>query len=364
MTARKIGLAHDYLLVMRGAERTFAAIADCWPRAPVHTLLYDEAGTRRTFAGHPVHTSYLQRLGPTQSSFRRLLPLFPHAAGRLDVGDCDVLVSSSSAFAHGVRPRNGAVHVCYCHSPFRYAWHERSRGLAEVPRPARPLMGAALARIRRWDVEASRHVTRYIANSGITQQRIFRYWGRDSTIIHPPVEVERFVIRPPEDYFLLVGEIVPHKRIDLALEAAALAGKRVKVVGSGPSLDRLRAQYGDRAEFLGRVKDGDLIELYARACALIVPNVEEFGIAAVEAQAAGRPVVALEAGGTGETVIDGKTGILIRDQTSEAFAEALAYTDWESFSGVEIRRHAATKFSTATFMRNIRAEVERAASDA
>src|SRR4051812_45883436 len=266
---------------MRGAERTFGAMAQIWQDAPIYTLLYDERGTRRTFAERSVHTSYVQRLGASQRNFRRLLPLFPHAVGRLDLSDAELVVSSSSAFAHGVRAAPSATHVCYCHSPFRYAWHERDRALREVPAPVRPLLRRALRRIRAWDVEAAGRVTHYIANSRITQERIQRFWGRDSTIVHPPVEVERFTLHEPEDYFLVVGELVAHKRVELALEAASLADRKLKVVGTGPDLERLKALYGERAEFLGRVKDQALIELIGRACAVIVPNVEEFGIAAV-----------------------------------------------------------------------------------
>jgi glycosyltransferase involved in cell wall biosynthesis len=354
---------HDYLLVMRGAERTFAAMAACWPGASIHTLLYDELGTRRAFSERLVKTSYLQRFGAGQSNFRRLLPLFPGAARRLDVSGCRLVVSSSSAFAHGVRAAPGAVHVSYCHSPFRYAWHERDRALSESPRLMRPVTGALLSRIRRWDVEASRHVTHYIANSRITQRRIEQFYGRESRIVHPPVEVERFHLAEPGDYFLVVSEIVRHKRVDLALEAARLAGQPLKVVGTGPELKALTARYGDSAEFLGRVKDSELTALLAGARASIVPNVEEFGIAAVEAQAAGRPVVALAHGGTAETIVDGETGVLVDSQDPKVFADALSSVDFDRFSSTRIRRHAAENFSTAAFMRRLKAEVERLVGD-
>jgi len=296
--AAQPGLVHDYLLVPRGAERTFAAIADCWPGAPIYTLLYDEEAVGPLFVHpgadrHPVTTSYLQRLGTRQGSFRYLLPLFPRATEKLPVGGHDVLVSSSSAFAHGVRPRPGAVHVCYCHSPFRYAWFERERALAECPRPARPLLGLVLDRIRAWDLKASERVTHYVANSIGTQERIAELYGRESTVIHPPVAVDRFVLGTPGDYLLFVGQIVPHKRVEVAIEAALAAGMPIRIVGSGPDLARLEATYA-RADvtFLGAVSDAELADLYAGCLALLVPNIEEFGIAAVEAQAAGRPVVA------------------------------------------------------------------------
>src|SRR4051794_25135921 len=164
-------LAHDYLLVLRGAERTFAAMADLWPAAPIYTLLYDDQVVGRRFAGHQITTSALQRLHTRQGSFRALLPLYPAAAERLPVAEHDVVLSSSSAFAHGIRPAPGAAHICYCHSPFRYAWHERDRAAREVRAPLRPALRAALRRNRRWDEDASRRVTTYVANSTLTRQR-------------------------------------------------------------------------------------------------------------------------------------------------------------------------------------------------
>ncbi len=355
-------LVHDYLLVMRGAERTFAAMAACWPNAPIVTLLYDPVGVGERLAGRAVEPSRLQLLGVRQRNFRRLLPLFPPAAARLPVQDYDLVISSSSAFAHGVRPRAGALHVCYCHSPFRYVWHERDRALEETPRLLRPLAQPVLAGIRHWDLRASRRVTRYIANSQITRERIWRFWGREASIVHPPVEVDRFELGTPEDFFLIVTELVPHKRVSLALEAARRARVPMKVVGTGPDLERLRARYGGVAEFLGRISDRDLAGLYGRARALVVPNVEEFGIAAVEAQAAGRPVVAADEGGARETVVDGRTGVLVPFEDVDALAEALTQTDFGRFSPLALREHAA-RFSTEAFQRNFMAEVNRAVDD-
>jgi glycosyltransferase involved in cell wall biosynthesis len=354
------GLVHDYLLVMRGAERTFEAIAECFPDAPIYTLLYDEERTNRAFASRSVSTSYLQRLGIRQAGFRSMLPLFPHAAGRLVDRDHDLVVSSSSAFAHGIRLSSSTTHVCYCHSPFRYAWFEEARALEEAPRFARPLLRLTLRRIRSWDQVAATRVTHYIANSKLTQERIRRFWGRESTVIHPPVEIERFSRGTPEDFLLVVGELVPHKRVDSALEAARRAGRPIKVVGTGPELSKLRARYGGGAEFLGRVGDQELNELYARTQALVVPGTEEFGIAAVEAQAAGRPVVAADAGGVRETVVHGETGLLVTSGDTNALADALRTTDFESFSSQRIQQQAA-RFSTAEFKRRLGAELERIA---
>jgi glycosyltransferase involved in cell wall biosynthesis len=341
---------------MRGAERTFAAIADCFPDAPIYTLLYDRDGTEQRFAERTVHSSYLQRLGVRQSGFRRLLPLFPRAVARLPVGGHDLIVSSSSAFAHGVRPKEDATHIAYCHTPFRYAWHERARALEETPRYLRPVVRRQLERIRRWDLDASRAVSHYIANSELTRERIERFYGREASVVNPPVEVDRFRIGAPEDYFLVVTEVVRHKRVEIALEAALRARQAIKVVGGGPAYRHLSEAYGSTAEFVGRVSDAELATLYSRARALIVPNVEEFGIAAVEAQASGRPVVAAAVGGARETVIPGETGVLVEPGDIDAFAEALRYTDFDRFSPVRIKQHAA-QFSTTAFQARFRAEI-------
>jgi glycosyltransferase involved in cell wall biosynthesis len=356
----RTALVHDYLLVMRGAERTFAAIAQVWPRATIHTLLYDERATGDAFAGRDVRTSPLQRLGVRQNGFRRLLPLYPRCVEALEVGDVELVVSSSSAFAHGVPKPLGAQHVCYCHSPFRYAWHECQAELAAASPGMRHLQGAVLARIRAWDLEAAHRVDHYIANSAITRQRIGDFYGHDAPIVHPPVAVERFRPAEPEDWFLVVAALVRHKRVDLALEAGLLAGVRVKVVGDGPELARLASTYGSCAEFLGRVDDEELQRLLPRARALIVPNVEEFGIAAVEAQAAGRPVVGPRAGGTAEIVIDGETGVLVDSRTPAAFAEAIGDVDFAAFSSEDAVRRAA-HFSEEQFRTRLLEEVSRIA---
>jgi glycosyltransferase involved in cell wall biosynthesis len=316
-------LVHDYLLVMRGAERTFAAICDLWPNAPVATLLYDSEVFGGRLSGHDVRTSPLQHLGAKQSTFKALLPLMPWATEHLDVSGHDLVISSSSAFAHGVRVDPGAAHVCYCYTPFRYAWYEHEAGVSQVPRLARPLVANALYRIREWDRRAAARATRYIAISRVSQERLMRYWNVEAPIVHPPVGLARFAPGEPEDFFLVVCELVRHKRVELALEAARRAGVRVKVVGGGSDEQRLRSLYGEHADFLGRIDDDALADLYPRARALIVPNVEEFGIAAVEAQAAGRPVVAAASGGALETVIDGETGVLVPPGDLDALTAVL-----------------------------------------
>jgi glycosyltransferase involved in cell wall biosynthesis len=349
-------LVHDYLLVLRGAERTFAAMAETWPDAPIVTLLYDETGTAGRFAGRDISTSPLQRLGLAQSNFRAMLPLFPTAVRRLDLQGAGCVVSSSSAFAHGVRVPAGSRHVCYCHSPFRYAWHERTRALLEVPAALRPALALALRRHRNFDRRSAQTVDQYVANGALTRELIRRFWGRDAPIVHPPVDVERFFTREPKDHVLFVGELVRHKRPELAIEAAAAAGRPIQVVGAGPELGRLRARYRGDAQFLGRVPDYELPGLYAEAAALVMPSVEEFGIASVEAQAAGRPVIAVDAGGARETVVNRRTGLLVEDANPNALARALR-EDLTAFDPKDIREHAQ-RFSRPAFKARLREIVE------
>jgi glycosyltransferase involved in cell wall biosynthesis len=346
-----VALAHDYLLVMRGAERTFAAMADIYPQAPILTLLYDEQGTGARFAGRSITTSPLQHLGVGQASFRRLLPLYPWAVERLHAPPAEVVLTSSSAFAHGIGVPEGALHACYCHAPFRYAWYEQQRALSETPAALRLLMRLLLARMRRWDLKASRRVDLYIANSKLTQERIRRYYGRESTVVHPPVETHRFTVGTPGDALLVVSEIVRHKRLEVALEAARQAGVPIQLVGSGPDREALSAAYPE-AQFLGRVDDEALAELYASARAVLVPAMEEFGITAVEAQAAGRPVIAANAGGALETVIDGQTGTLAVLDDVESFRRAIEGIERLDFDPARAVANAE-RFSVAAFQERI-----------
>jgi glycosyltransferase involved in cell wall biosynthesis len=351
----RVTLVHDYLLVMRGAERTFAAIAELYAAAPIFTLLHDAQGTNGRFAGRSITTSPLQRLGVDQSSFRRLLALYPFAVERLKLARSDVVISSSSAFAHGVRIPDGAIHVCYCYTPFRYAWDEEAYALGEISPLLRPLLRRQLRRIRAWDLAASRRVDSYVAISQLSRERIKRHYGRDSVVIHPPVETHRFAPGTPGDALLVVSEILGHKRLRLALEAARRARAPIQIVGAGPHDGALADDYPE-AQFLGRVSDEELVELYASARAVVMPGMEEFGITAVEAQAAGRPVIAAAAGGALETVIDGVTGRLARLDDIDSFARAIEDIDALDFDPARAVANAE-RFSVAAFERRLSAHV-------
>jgi len=319
--------------------------------------LYDERVFGERLAGHSVLTSPLQRLGASQRTFKVLMPAMPWAAEHLNVANHELVVSSSSAFAHGVLPDHDAIHVCYCYTPFRYAWYERGAGLAQAPRIVRPLVARSLDRIRRWDKRAATRGTYYIAISRLSQERIARFWNVDAPIVYPPVEVDRFTQAEPEDFFLVVCELVRHKQVDVALEAARRARVPVKVVGSGADERRLRDLYGEHAEFLGRLDDVALAQLYPRSRALIIPNVEEFGITAVEAQAAGRPVIAAAAGGALETVIDGETGVLVPPGDIDALARALSDRSLDQLDVGRMMANAQS-FGPERFAREIASHVQ------
>src|SRR3954447_7125809 len=236
----KIALVHDFLLDVRGAERVFLAIADLWPEADIFTAVYDENGTEGRFADRVVHTSFLQRLRPTARTFRALLPFYPAAIESFDLSGYDLVLSSSSAWAHGVICGEGTVHVSYCHNPFRYAWNDREPTLANRDPATRVALRAILSRWRQWDWLAAQRVDRYVANSHPTKRRIAAYWGRESTVVYPPVETRRFEPGRVGDYYLVLSELVAHKRIDVVIAAFNRLGLPLVVVGDGPDTRRLR----------------------------------------------------------------------------------------------------------------------------
>ena len=359
---RRVALVHDFLLDVRGAERVFLAICDMWPEADVYTAVYDPAGTEGRFEHREVRTTFLQRLRPTVRTFRPLLPFYPYAIESFDLAGYDLVISSSSAWAHGVIVDESAVHVCYCHNPFRYAWNAREATIAQQG----PLAAAALRLIfnrwRQWDWIAAQRVDRYLANSLTTQRRIERDYHRESTLLHPPVDTSRFEPGSPGGYHMVLSELMPHKRIGVAVEAFNRLGLPLVVVGDGPEARRLRRMAGPNVRFEGRVPDERVAELLRGCRALVVPATEEFGIAAVEAQAAGRPVIALSDGGARETVVEGRTGALYAPDDPEALAEAVNRFDPEDVDPADCVAQAE-RFATGRFRDGLTAVVEEMLSE-
>jgi glycosyltransferase involved in cell wall biosynthesis len=359
MDGPRVALVHDFLLDLRGAERVFAAICDAWPQADVFTAVYDEKGTEGRFAARRPRTSFLQSVRPSSRTFRPLLPLYPHAIESLNLEGYDIVISSSSAWAHGVLVDPGAVHVCYCHNPFRYAWTEREATVAARPAPIRLPLRMLLSRWRQWDWVVAQRVDRYVANSQLTRKRIERYFGRDADVLHPPVELERFRTGEVGDHYLVVAELMAHKQIDVAVAAFNRLRMPLIVVGDGPELRRLRRLAGPTVRVTGRLPDDRVAELMRSARALVVTAAEEFGIAAVEALASGRPVIALGAGGVLESVREGATGAYYHASDPEALAEVIARFDPFAFDPA-VCVAAAQRFGTARFQAALRAIVEDA----
>ena len=358
-TPTRVALVHDFLVDLRGADRVFLEIADIWPDAPIYTAVYDEEGTEGRFAHRDVRTSFLQRLRPSASTFRALLPLYPSAIESFDLAGYDLVLSSSSAWAHAVICHEDATHVSYCYNPFRYAWNDRDRTLADRPDPiTRAVLRSLLRRWRQWDWIAAQRVDRYLTISRTAQARIRHYWGREATIVHPPVDTGRFAPGEPQDYYLVLSELMRHKRIDVAIEAFNRLRLPLVVVGDGPDERRLHRMAGPTVQFAGRVPDADAARLLAGCRALVVTAVEEFGLAAVEAQAAGRPVISVGAGGALETVIEGETGAFWTGGPAE-LAAAVTSFDTDAIDPKACVR-SAERFSRERFRRRMPHEVQLA----
>jgi glycosyltransferase involved in cell wall biosynthesis len=356
-TEPRVALVHDFLLDVRGAERVFLALCDEFPDADLFTAVYDELGTEGRFADRRVHTSFLQRTKPTARTFRAMLPLYPYAIEALDLRGYDVVLSSSSAWAHGVIPEENAVHVCYCHNPFRYAWNEREATLAARSAATRAALGVVFQRWRQWDWIAAQRVDTYVANSETTERRIARYFNRESEVIYPPVETGRFAAGEVGESYVMLSELMAHKRIDIAINAFNRLRLPLTVIGNGPDARRLHRIAGPTIRFEGRVSDERAATLLAQSKAMVVTATEEFGIAAVEAQAAGRPVIALAEGGVRETVIEGETGVFYAENSVEALMAAVAGFDPLAVDPQACMRNAE-RFDVARFRTAMRRVVE------
>ncbi|MCB1057777.1 MAG: glycosyltransferase [Acidobacteria bacterium] len=360
---RRVALVHDWLTGMRGGEMVLEAMASLFPGAPIHTLFHFPGSVSPTLEAHPIHTSFLQHAPFLEKHYRGYLPLFPAAVEDLDLSEAELVLSSSHCVAKGIIPPPGAEHVCYCHTPMRYAWDQerayfpRRRGLTARVR------GLALSALRAWDVGASQRVDRFLANSSFVARRIERYYRRDAEVLAPPVDTAYYTppenspegsSGPGEEYCLMVSALAPYKRVDLAAGACAAAGIELRVVGTGPERRRLESLAGPRTHFLGRVGQEELRELYRGARFLLQPGVEDFGIAPVEALACGTPVVALGEGGVLDIVESGTHGILYPDSDSMgAIQQAIDMASKIRFNTLDLRRRAE-RFSVPNFLDRLR----------
>jgi glycosyltransferase involved in cell wall biosynthesis len=355
----RVAIVHDYLNQWGGAERVLEELCVIWPDAPVFASIYDHERMPAAYRAWTIRTTFMQRLPGILRNHQPYLPLYPLAFARLDLRDYDLIVSSSSAFAKNIHPAPGALHVCYCHSPMRFAWNAADYARREkLGSPVRAALGPLLRVIRRWDERGTRRVDHLIANSATVAERIGRYYGREAFDIPPPVKTYMPAAEgEPDDFFLVVTRLVPYKRLDVVVEAFNRLGLPLRIVGKGRDREELERRAGPNIRFLGGVSDEEKNYLYARCRATIFPAEDDFGIAQVEAQAAGRPVIAYRAGGATETVRDGATGLFFDAQTPEALMAAVERLATQRFDPETIRAHART-FDAAVFRRNIAAYVE------
>ena len=358
----RVALVHDWLNGMRGGEKVLEALCERYRDADVFTLFYVPGSVSDTIARHRIITSGLQKLPFTRRHYRRYLPLYPAAIEQFDLDAYGLVISSSHCAAKAVIAPGRARHLCYCHSPMRYAWDqfdayfgpERVGSLA-----SRWLYRPVLKRLAQWDAATAPRVGRFVANSRHIAARIRRYYNRQATIVYPPVDTIFYHpdTTPPDQHFLIVSALVPYKRVDVAIEACRRVGARLRIVGDGPDRSRLDQLTDENVEFLGYLSDDEIRDEYRRALAVLMPGEEDFGIVPVEAQACGRPVVALARGGALETVTTGETGVLFDELTPASMATALEQVARARFDPARLRS-SAERFSRERHVERMREVID------
>lgn len=353
----KVALVHDHLAQMGGAEKVLQVLVDMFPEAPVYTLLYKKDNIEKNFPTVRLEPSIIQKLPGGVKHYRWYMPFMPMAVEFYDLRNYDLVISSTSSFAKGVITSPETLHICYCHTPTRYLWSDTHQYINELRynKYLKKIISLVLNYIRIWDSLAANRVDKYLTNSKTSLKRIKKYYKREAKIIYPSVRMEDFYIsEEQEDYFLAGCRLVPYKRIDIVIEAFKELGLKLKIFGDGIDMDRLKALAGknENIEFLGRVSEKEKQELYSKCQAFINPQMEDFGITPVESMASGRPVIAFGKGGSLESIVDGRTGVLFDHETKEDIIKAVKRFKTINFSPQEIREHAQ-KFSEQNFKNEI-----------
>ena len=358
----RVALVHDWLTGMRGGEKVLEVLCELYPQADILTLFHVRGSVSPTIESHPIHTSWVQRLPFAPRHYRRYLPLFPAAIAGFDLRPYDLVISTSHCVAKSVIPAAGTRHLCYCFSPMRYAWDQFDAyfGVERVGYLANRLVyRPVMTRMARWDAATASRAHRFVAISRYVSGRIARYYNREAAVVYPPVDTTFYhpAAVTPENHFLIVSALVPYKRIDLAIDACRRAGARLRIVGDGPERTRLERMGGGDVAFLGPLTNEAIRDEYRRASAFILPGEEDFGIAPLEAQACGRPVVALARGGALETVVDGETGVLFDELTVESLGAALGRVASLRVESGRVRVHAE-QFSRERHIAHMRQTIE------
>ena len=355
----RVALIHDWLNQIGGAENVLESLARLFPGAPVFTSMYAPDIMPLQYREWDIHTTFMQRLPGVTTHHQAYLPVYPLAFSTLDLAGYDLVLSNKSGFCHGAPCPPGAIHVCYCLTPTRFLWqYEAYRVRENINRGLNLLLKPIVGLLRRWDYAAAQRVHHFIAISSEIQERVRRFYHRESTIISPPVDITRFRpgLEPRGDYFLAGGRLIPYKRVDLAVRACSQLGLRLVVYGDGRDRPALELLAGPSVTFVGRVPWDELVRLFQGARAFIFPGLEDFGIAPVEAQAAGRPVIAFAGGGALDTIIPGRTGQFFGEQSPESLAAALASFDPGAYDPGVCRANAE-RFSAERFERELKESV-------
>jgi glycosyltransferase involved in cell wall biosynthesis len=353
-----IALVHEFLITWGGSDLVVQKFGEIWPQAPIYTALYDPKEMDARFPGRTIHKSFLQRFGFLRNRHRLAMPFFPIAFEQFDLTGYDVVLSSHHMAAKGVLSPATACHICFVHTPMRFGWDLYPQYMAENPGLKGLPLRLLFHYLRIWDVASAARVDYYIANSRNVAARIWKHYRRESTVIHSPVEASRFApAKDVGDYYLMLGRLVPYKRADVAVEAFRNLNERLVIAGSGPQLAELKKRAPKNVEFLGFVPDEQIPSLYAGCRAFLFPGVEDFGITPLEAQASGRPVIALRAGGALETVVEGRTGCFFDESTPQLLADAVRRFDWAGVDPIAVREHAMA-FDVERYKKRIHAFVE------
>jgi len=347
----KTAVVHDYFTQMGGAEKVADELCQMFPEAPLVSLVALQSMLPDTLKSHPLQTSWMQCLPGLEKYYRLFFMLYPYAATSMDLSEYDLVVSSSSSYAKGIRTGDNTMHVCYCHTPTRWVWNFDTYSQREAMNPAvKACAETMIGLLRNWDTAAAQHPDHFIANSQTTAGRILQAYGRTAEIIHPPININRFTPNAHEShgYYLVLSRLVSYKRIDLAVQACSRMHRKLLVVGDGPHKQALMEGAAPCVTFCGRLSDPVVDELITSCRALIFPGEEDFGMTPLELAASGRPTIAYRAGGAMETVIDGETGTFFEQQTPESLMSAMEAFERQSFSPSVLRRHAE-KFSIGVF---------------
>ncbi len=371
----KIALVHELLTMRGGAERVLRVVADMFPEAPIYTLLYDERKLGQWFPRERIRFSTLQKYSFLSKDHHLYLPFFPGAVEQWDFSEFDLVISFSSAFAHGIIVKPPTKHLSYIHTPARYLWDQTfdvldricpvgARHAVPLQRLKRWYLERIFHTLRQWDSKASERGDMLLAASKAVQRRIELYFRRESEVLYPPVDIDMFEINTGEreDYYVIASTLVPYKRIELAIEACNQLGRKLKIVGEGPHRKELERRARDTVEFFGYMPHEDLAALLRNARGFIFPGEEDFGIAPLEAMASGTPVIAFGKGGALETVVEGKTGIFFKEPTPESLMKTLEHFEQEKFDPMECGKQAE-KFSQSRFEDGLRESIAELISE-